>query len=156
MHGSTHIFRMRVAFHTLGCKVNHYETEAMREAFVSRGAVSVGEEDPADVYIINTCTVTNIADRKSRQYIRRVKRINPDALIVCTMGTMGCHALYPYLEEAVESFEASTGDTRVLCYLSEEIDYEADGTGTHEHPNAVTQQKSADALVAVIDEALGL
>ena len=60
----------------------------MREAFVSRGAVSVGEEDPADVYIINTCTVTNIADRKSRQYIRRVKRINPDALIVVT----GCYA----------------------------------------------------------------
>ena len=79
---------MRVAFHTLGCKVNHYETEAMREAFVSRGAVSVGEEDPADVYVINTCTVTNIADRKSRQYIRRVKRINPDALIVVT----GCYA----------------------------------------------------------------
>ena len=79
---------MRVAFHTLGCKVNHYETEAMREAFVSRGAVSVGEDEPADVYIINTCTVTSIADRKSRQYIRRMKRVNPDALIVVT----GCYA----------------------------------------------------------------
>ena len=73
---------MRVAFHTLGGKVNHYETEALREAFVSRGAVSVPEDDPADVYIINTCTVTNIADRKSRQYIRRMKKVNPDALIV--------------------------------------------------------------------------
>ena len=79
---------MRVAFHTLGCKVNHYETEAMREAFVSRGAVSVGEDEAADVYIINTCTVTNIADRKSRQYIRRMKKVNPDALIVVT----GCYA----------------------------------------------------------------
>ena len=79
---------MRVAFHTLGCKVNHYETEAMREAFVSRGAVSVGEDEAADVYIINTCTVTNIADRKSRQYIRRMKNVNPDALIVVT----GCYA----------------------------------------------------------------
>ena len=79
---------MRVAFHTLGCKVNHYETEAMREAFVSRGAVSVGEEEAADVYIVNTCTVTNIADRKSRQYIRRMKKANPDALIVVT----GCYA----------------------------------------------------------------
>ncbi len=79
---------MRVAFHTLGCKVNHYETEAMREAFVSRGAVSVGEEEPADVYVINTCTVTNIADRKSRQYIRRMKKVNPEALIVVT----GCYA----------------------------------------------------------------
>ena len=79
---------MRVAFHTLGCKVNHYETEAMREAFVSRGAISAGEDEPADVYIINTCTVTNIADRKSRQYIRRMKKVNPDALIVVT----GCYA----------------------------------------------------------------
>ena len=79
---------MRVAFHTLGCKVNHYETEAMREAFVSRGAVSVGEDEAADVYIINTCTVTNIADRKSRQYIRRMKKVNQDALIVVT----GCYA----------------------------------------------------------------
>lgn len=79
---------MRVAFHTLGCKVNHYETEAIREAFVSRGATSVGEEEPADVYIINTCTVTNIADRKSRQYIRRVRRLSPEALIVVT----GCYA----------------------------------------------------------------
>ena len=83
-----HTPNMRVAFHTLGCKVNHYETEAMREAFVSRGAVSVGEDDPADAYIINTCTVTNIADRKSRQYIRRVKRDNPGALVVVT----GCYA----------------------------------------------------------------
>jgi threonylcarbamoyladenosine tRNA methylthiotransferase MtaB len=60
----------------------------MREAFVSRGAVSVGEDEPADVYIINTCTVTNMADRKSRQFIRRAKKINPDALIVVT----GCYA----------------------------------------------------------------
>lgn len=79
---------MKAAFHTLGCKVNHYETEAIREAFVSRGAETAGEEEFADVYIINTCTVTGIADRKSRQYIRRVKRINPDALIVVT----GCYA----------------------------------------------------------------
>jgi len=79
---------MKVAFHTLGCKVNHYETEAIKEAFVSRGAEIVGEEDPADIYVINTCTVTNIADRKSRQFIRRAKKTNPDAIIVVT----GCYA----------------------------------------------------------------
>lgn len=79
---------MKVAFHTLGCKVNHYETEAIKEAFVSRGAEVVGEEEFADVYIINTCTVTNIADRKSRQFIRRAKRVNPDALVAVT----GCYA----------------------------------------------------------------
>ena len=79
---------MKVAFHTLGCKVNHYETEAIKEAFVSRGAEVVGEEEFADVYVINTCTVTNIADRKSRQFIRRAKKVNPDALIAVT----GCYA----------------------------------------------------------------
>jgi threonylcarbamoyladenosine tRNA methylthiotransferase MtaB len=79
---------MKVAFHTLGCKVNHYETEAIKEAFVSRGAEVVGEEEFADVYIINTCTVTNIADRKSRQFIRRAKRVNPDAIVAVT----GCYA----------------------------------------------------------------
>lgn len=79
---------MRVAIRTLGCKVNHYETEAIKEAFVSRGAEIADEEEPADVYIINTCTVTNIADRKSRQFIRRAKRENPKALIAVT----GCYA----------------------------------------------------------------
>ena len=80
--------RIKVAFHTLGCKVKHYETEAIKEAFVSRGAEIAGEEEFADVYIINTCTVTNVADRKSRQFIRRAKRINDDSLIVVT----GCYA----------------------------------------------------------------
>ena len=61
------IKHMKAAFHTLGCKVNQYETEAMKEQFASRGYEIVGEEEAADVYIINTCTVTNLADRKSRQ-----------------------------------------------------------------------------------------
>ena len=61
---------MKSAFHTLGCKVNQYETEAMKEQFIAAGFEIVDEDDFADVYVINTCTVTNIADRKSRQYIR--------------------------------------------------------------------------------------
>lgn len=79
---------MKIAFHTLGCKVNQYETEAIKEAFVSRGAEIVSDNEFADVYIINTCTVTNIADRKSRQFIRRMKSKNPNSLIVVT----GCYA----------------------------------------------------------------
>ena len=79
---------MRVAFHTLGCKVNQYETESMKEQFKSAGCTIVGEEDDADVYIINTCTVTNLADRKSRQYIRRMKKKCPDAVVAVT----GCYA----------------------------------------------------------------
>ena len=58
---------MKAAFHTLGCKVNQYETEAMKEQFRAAGYEIVDEEDFADVYVINTCTVTNLADRKSRQ-----------------------------------------------------------------------------------------
>ncbi|MBR2673910.1 MAG: tRNA (N(6)-L-threonylcarbamoyladenosine(37)-C(2))-methylthiotransferase MtaB [Mogibacterium sp.] len=79
---------MRVAFHTLGCKVNQYETEAIKEAFVSRGAEIVSENEPADAYIVNTCTVTNMADRKSRQYIRRMKSLAPGSVMVVT----GCYA----------------------------------------------------------------
>ena len=79
---------MKVAFHTLGCKVNQYETEAMKEAFTARGALIVPEDESADIYIVNTCTVTNIADRKSRQYIRRMKALNPSAIVLVT----GCYA----------------------------------------------------------------
>lgn len=79
---------MDIAFHTLGCKVNQYETEAMKEQFTAAGHRIVGEEDPADVYIINTCTVTNLADRKSRQYIRRMKAQCPEAVVAVT----GCYA----------------------------------------------------------------
>ena len=79
---------MKAAFHTLGCKVNQYETEAIKEAFVSNGAEITGEDEAADIYVINTCTVTGIADRKSRQFIRRAKKLNPDAVVVVT----GCYA----------------------------------------------------------------
>lgn len=77
----------RVAFHTLGCRVNQYETEAMKHLFEARGYQIVGETDPADVYVVNTCTVTGLADRKSRQYIRRMKKANQDAVIAAT----GCY-----------------------------------------------------------------
>ncbi|AOY77564.1 tRNA (N(6)-L-threonylcarbamoyladenosine(37)-C(2))-methylthiotransferase MtaB [Clostridium formicaceticum] len=78
----------KVAFHTLGCKVNQYETQAMSELFEKAGYEIVADTQAADVYVINTCTVTNIGDKKSRQFIRRVKRSNPDAII----GVVGCYA----------------------------------------------------------------
>ncbi|RLQ98173.1 tRNA (N(6)-L-threonylcarbamoyladenosine(37)-C(2))-methylthiotransferase MtaB [Falsibacillus albus] len=77
-----------VAFHTLGCKVNHYETEAIWQLFKSRGYERVEFESTSDVYVINTCTVTNTGDKKSRQVIRRAIRKNPDAVICVT----GCYA----------------------------------------------------------------
>ncbi|MDM8128763.1 tRNA (N(6)-L-threonylcarbamoyladenosine(37)-C(2))-methylthiotransferase MtaB, partial [Paraclostridium benzoelyticum] len=78
----------KVAFYTLGCKVNQYETEAMLEMFKKDGYTQVDSEEFADVYVINTCTVTHMSDRKSRQYIRRMKKKNPDAII----AVVGCYS----------------------------------------------------------------
>jgi len=78
----------KVAFYTLGCKVNQYETEAVSEIFERAGYETVDFEEKADVYVINTCTVTNLSDRKSRQTIRKARKNNKDAIIV----VMGCYA----------------------------------------------------------------
>ena len=78
----------KVAFYTLGCKVNQYETEAMLEMFEKEGYEQVSNEDYADVYVINTCTVTHMSDRKSRQYVRRMRKKNPDAII----AVVGCYS----------------------------------------------------------------
>lgn len=78
----------KVAFCSLGCKVNQYETNAMAQKFVANGYEIVEFDEYADVYIVNTCTVTNIADRKSRQMLRRAKEINKDATLVAC----GCYA----------------------------------------------------------------
>lgn len=77
-----------VAFYTLGCKVNQYETEAMTESFQKNGYTIVDPDERADIYVINTCTVTNLGDRKSRQFIRRAKGLNEDA----TIAVVGCYA----------------------------------------------------------------
>lgn len=109
----------KAAFHTLGCKVNQYETEAMKEQFAARGYEIVDEEDAADVYVINTCTVTNLADRKSRQYIRRMKKQCPDAVIAVT----GCYAqVKPEELEALPEVNivAGTGEkNNLLGYVEE-------------------------------------
>ena len=77
----------KAALHNLGCKVNAYETEAMQEMLEDAGFEIVPLKDGADVYIINTCTVTNIADRKSRQMLHRARKMNPDAVVVAA----GCY-----------------------------------------------------------------
>ncbi|MDD7114495.1 MAG: tRNA (N(6)-L-threonylcarbamoyladenosine(37)-C(2))-methylthiotransferase MtaB [Lachnospiraceae bacterium] len=77
----------RAAFLTLGCKVNQYETDAMKEVLEADGYEVVDFKEPADVYIINTCSVTNMADRKSRQMIHRAKKKNPEAVVVA----VGCY-----------------------------------------------------------------
>ncbi|WP_029523191.1 tRNA (N(6)-L-threonylcarbamoyladenosine(37)-C(2))-methylthiotransferase MtaB [Persephonella sp. KM09-Lau-8] len=80
--------RLKVAFSTLGCRMNHFETSAMEEEFENKGYILSEFEDRADIYVINTCTVTNDADRTSRKTIRQAKRRNPEAIVVAT----GCYA----------------------------------------------------------------
>ncbi len=77
-----------VSFYTLGCKVNQYESNAMEQKFIENGYSAAKSSDIADVYVINTCSVTNVAERKSRQMMRRAKQINPNAIIV----VCGCYA----------------------------------------------------------------
>lgn len=139
---------LRVSFYTLGCKVNQYETEAMREKFQKAGYDVEGDDAPADIYIINTCTVTNLADRKSRQFIRRAKRENPEAMIAVT----GCYAqidpekvaeipgvdiiagtnekqdIIKYVEEAMAEKAASTAASAIhVKPYSDLTDYCSDG-----------------------------
>lgn len=97
---------MKIAFHTLGCKVNQYESEAMAKLFREKGHEIVGEREFADVYVINTCTVTAVADKKSRQYIRRMKKVNPGSIIAVT----GCYAqIDPEAVSSIEGVDIVTG-----------------------------------------------
>ena len=78
---------MRIAIYTLGCKVNQYETQAMEQELAAQGHELVDFEQAADAYIINTCSVTAVSDKKSRQMIRRAKNRNPAAII----AACGCY-----------------------------------------------------------------
>ena len=128
---------MKVAFHTLGCKVNQYESEAMAQMFRGRGWDVVDEREFADVYVINTCTVTATADKKSRQYIRRMKRVNPDSVVAVTgcfsqispdevskikgvdiiTGTNEKSSLLDYVEEVLASRAADTAKADRLTVI---------------------------------------
>ncbi len=78
----------KAAFYTLGCKVNQYETESIKKQFLDRGYLETEFDSAADVYVINSCTVTNLADRKTRNMLRRAKSLNPESIVVAT----GCYA----------------------------------------------------------------
>ncbi len=98
---------MKVAFYTLGCKVNQYETQLMAEGFEKNGYEIVDSDDKADVYVINSCTVTAESDRKTRQAVRRFKRGNPDSVIVLT----GClPQAYPTVSEELPEADIVLGN----------------------------------------------
>lgn len=90
----------KIALHNLGCKVNSYEIEVMQQKLQEKGYVIVNFDNVADIYIVNTCTVTNIADRKSRQMLHRAKQLNPEAIVVA----VGCYVQTG--QETIEKDEA--------------------------------------------------
>ncbi len=98
----------KIAFYTLGCKVNQYETNAMIEQFVKKNYEVLKFNEVADIYVINTCTVTSMADKKSRQIIRRAKQKNKNAIIVVT----GCYAQIAAKElEDIDEIDLIVGNT---------------------------------------------
>lgn len=108
------------AFYTLGCKVNQYETEAMSEIFCKNGYTILNFDEACDVYVINTCTVTSIGDRKSRQMIRRAKHLNPDAIV----AVVGCYSQVSPEEVAkIEGVNIILGtkDRKNLCEIADKM-----------------------------------
>ena len=144
--------KKKAALHNLGCKVNAYETEAMQELLEQNGYEIVPFKEGADVYIINTCTVTNIADRKSRQMLHKARKMNPDAVVVAT----GCYVqargedIDPCVDIVVgnnkkkdliaildEYYNAQHKVKKALLDINHEKEYEEmQVTHTAEHPRA--------------------
>ena len=112
---------MRVAVETLGCRVNTYDSEAMMELFERDGFEVVDFGDKADVYVINTCTVTNMGDKKSRQHIHRAKRQNPDAVV----AVVGCYSQVNKEEvasiEGVDVVLGSRNKSEIVFYVNKAI-----------------------------------
>lgn len=132
----------KVAFYTLGCKVNQYETNAMIEQFMKKGYEIVNFEEKADIYIINTCTVTNMADRKSRQILRRVKERNREAIVVAC----GCYAQVAKEElEKIPEIDLIYGTNeknKIADYIEENV-----SLGTFPNETFVTMQTVNNAKV---------
>lgn len=109
----------KVAFHTLGCKVNHYESEAMMDLFKKRGYEIVEFNELADVYVVNSCTVTNEAARKSRQLARKARRLNPEAVV----ALVGCYTQVAPEEvkgiEGVDIFLGTSNRSHIVEYVEE-------------------------------------
>lgn len=112
----------KAALHNLGCKVNAYETEAMQQILEKAGYEIVPFSEKADIYVINTCSVTNMADRKSRQMLHRAKKLNPDAIIVGA----GCYIQTAQAQEMVEeAIDIVIGNNKKHELLQLIQDYEA-------------------------------
>ena len=126
-----------VAFHNLGCKVNAYETEKMIKSLSENGFTIVPFDQKADIYIINTCSVTNIADRKSRQMIHRAKTLNADAVIVAAGCYVDTHEESAVRAEGVDILVPNKAKDRIAGMITEYLDVHEKGTASGQAEDSI-------------------
>lgn len=133
----------RVALHNLGCKVNAYEIEAMQQLLEEAGYEIVPFEPGADIYVINTCTVTNIADRKSRQMLHKAKKMNPEAIVVAT----GCYVQTGGDKlEKDEAIDLVLGNNQKINIVEALAEYVENKPGHGSHVIKINQTKEYEDL----------
>ena len=133
----------KVALHNLGCKVNAYETEAMQELLQKEGYEIVPFKEGADIYIINTCTVTNMADRKSRQMLHRAKKMNPNAIVVAA----GCYVqAKSESKETDESIDIIIGNNKKQDLISILKEYQEKHDGIQKEIIDINHTKEYEEL----------
>ena len=133
----------RVALHNLGCKVNAYEIEAMQQLLEEAGYEIVPFEPGADIYVINTCTVTNIADRKSRQMLHKAKKMNPEAIVVAT----GCYVQTGGDKlEKDEAIDLVLGNNQKINIVEALAEYAESKPGHGSHVIKINQTKEYEDL----------
>ena len=134
---------MKAALHNLGCKVNAYETDVMQEMLEQEGYEIVSFQELADVYLVNTCSVTNIADRKSRQMLRQAKRRNPDAIIVAA----GCYVQTKEHADVIdESIDIVIGNNKKQDLLPILREFQANREGDSYHLIDINQTSVFEGL----------
>lgn len=133
----------KVALHNLGCKVNAYEIEAMQQLLEETGYEIVPFEPGADIYVINTCTVTNIADRKSRQMLHKAKKMNPEAIVVAT----GCYVQTGGEKlEKDEAIDLVLGNNQKINIVEALAEYAENKPGHGSHVIKINQTKEYEEL----------
>lgn len=133
----------KVALHNLGCKVNAYEIEAMQQLLEEAGYEIVPFEPGADIYVINTCTVTNIADRKSRQMLHKAKKMNPEAIVVAT----GCYVQTGGEKlEKDEAIDLVLGNNQKINIVEALAEYVENKPGHGSHVIKINQTKEYEEL----------
>ena len=135
--------KKKVALHNLGCKVNAYEVEAMQQLLEEAGYEIVPFEPGADIYVINTCTVTNIADRKSRQMLHKAKKMNPEAIVVAT----GCYVQTGGEKlEKDEAIDLVLGNNQKINIVEALAEYAENKPGHGSHVIKINQTKEYEEL----------